>query len=361
VPSALAGAWRHFGEVDFILYPGDLADRPWRREDWCAPLASLAPAPIAATPTRGFFPSFQGWARGEEDTPAGAPYLQSAPLYAMPGNHEVYGAGGFHGLAPRSADPDGWSIDVFQRLFLPWTRTARPYYAVRHGNVALIALFVARAWRPGGADNPLGAIYREAEPGSPAAWHHGCFTFESIAPGSRQYNWLLRALAKPDFQSAALRIVALHHPIFTCGHDARPRFIEPVAQTTLDPMGVSERTYAYPEEEELLERYLVPLFEQNGVQLVVNGHSHVYGRYVRRGIQYLETSNLGNTYGWDARHKPNAQLECQHHSNAESYLTLVSTEGDTPIGVSICAQDGWTIDRFTFAQTPAQADDRNIS
>lgn len=56
--------------------------------------------------------------------------------------------------------------------------------------------------------------------------------------------------------------------------------------------------YEYPKEDDHLIRDLEPLLEDAGVDLVFNGHSHVWNRFEGpTGIDYLETSNVGNTYG----------------------------------------------------------------
>lgn len=347
--SALSGFPRHAGPLDFILYPGDLADRPYVPEDWWSPLRLRDGQLLPEGTARGFFPTFQGLARLEPDgPPTGAPLLQHLPLYPLPGNHEVSGANGFRGLKPLSVDRSGWNAAAYDALFGPALIEpgTRRYYAFRHGNVACIMLFVSRAWRPGDPRDPDAAIYREPHPDQPELWLHGCFHFESIAPGSAQYSWLVRQLDSPAFRSASLRVVALHHPIFTAGHDHWPRFIEPAPQEERCGDRVIERRYGYPPENELLEQHLVPLFERAGVQLVVNGHSHVYSRYEYHGITYVESSNLGNTYGWREGVRTSAALQRALTSNAESYVTVIETHGGRPHGLTVCAQDGREVDRF---------------
>ncbi|GAI54662.1 unnamed protein product, partial [marine sediment metagenome] len=42
-----------------------------------------------------------------------------------------------------------------------------------------------------------------------------------------------------------------------------------------------------------VQQHLVPLFEENGVDMVFNGHSHVYERYLHNGIYYIVTGGGG--------------------------------------------------------------------
>jgi hypothetical protein len=56
--------------------------------------------------------------------------------------------------------------------------------------------------------------------------------------------------------------------------------------------------YEYLKGADYIIRDVVPLLEAAGVQLVLYGHSHLWNRFVNpKGIHFLETSNVGNTYG----------------------------------------------------------------
>ncbi len=87
------------------------------------------------------------------------------------------------------------------------------------------------------------------------------------SPGSTQYTWLEEELQSPECTSADWQIVYFHHPPYTAtsGHS--------------DDMNV--------------QTYLVPLFEQYGVDMVFNGHSHAYERYFHNGIYYIVTGGGG--------------------------------------------------------------------
>jgi len=61
---------------------------------------------------------------------------------------------------------------------------------------------------------------------------------------------------------------------------------------------LSQILYDYPKEDDDLINDLVPLLQQAGTDLVLNGHSHIWNRFRDQcGMNYLETSNVGNSYG----------------------------------------------------------------
>jgi hypothetical protein len=56
--------------------------------------------------------------------------------------------------------------------------------------------------------------------------------------------------------------------------------------------------YEYPIEDDYIIRDVVPLLEKADVQLVFYGHSHLWNRFISpSGMHFLETSNVGNSYG----------------------------------------------------------------
>ncbi|MGB7412801.1 MAG: hypothetical protein WA902_01195, partial [Thermosynechococcaceae cyanobacterium] len=56
--------------------------------------------------------------------------------------------------------------------------------------------------------------------------------------------------------------------------------------------------YKYPKSVDYLVRDVLPLLEKAGVQLAIYGHCHLWNRFVSTaGTHYLETSNVGNSYG----------------------------------------------------------------
>ncbi|NJO67005.1 MAG: metallophosphoesterase, partial [Leptolyngbyaceae cyanobacterium RM1_405_57] len=133
----------------------------------------------------------------------------------------------------------------------------------------------------------------------PARWGYGQHIFEAIAPGSPQYTWLEAELNSPEFQQARYKIVMFHHPPHSLGDNVVPAYTDPVQAIDRDAEGrIQAVRYEYPKQADYLIRDVMPLLEQAGVQLVFYGHSHLWNRFVNAsGMNFLESSNVGNTYG----------------------------------------------------------------
>ncbi len=92
----------------------------------------------------------------------------------------------------------------------------------------------------------------------------GLFLVDSTGLGDAQLRWLDAALAASD---APWTVVAMHHPAYSCGG-------------YLGDAGVRQR--------------LVPIFERNGVDLVLAGHDHNYQRFAaRHGVTYVSHGGGG--------------------------------------------------------------------
>ncbi len=88
-----------------------------------------------------------------------------------------------------------------------------------------------------------------------------------FGPESEQYRWADQALGS---STARWKIVLMHHPPFACAVDRKP--------------GNSAAI-----------KHLVPLFERHGVNLVLLGHDHLYGRSAKiNGVTYLISGGGGS-------------------------------------------------------------------
>ncbi|MBD1873101.1 metallophosphoesterase [Nodosilinea sp. FACHB-131] len=335
------------GQVDAVFFAGDLVNVPDRASEWFDDSRGV-----------GFFPCLQGNTRynlernGRTVTYQGGEIIQHAPLFPILGNHEVMGrftpaaplGEQFNQAIPRSAavelyeantelfNPAGdsalrdqWIVDnsfnsdTYEALFsLPVTpvpnrdrsETTSRYYATTFGDVRLVSLYVTQIWRPYNLDATVRGRYqeREADLGTPQNWGHGQHIFEPIEQGSLQYQWLEQELASEAFRQAKYKVVMLHHPPHTLGDNIVPAFTNPVRRYDRDSAGrLTAVRYEYPRADDYIARDLVPLLEQAGVDLVFYGHSHLWNRFVSpQGTHYLETSNVGNSYGafWQDQSRP---------------------------------------------------------
>ncbi|MBE9112284.1 metallophosphoesterase family protein [Nodosilinea sp. LEGE 07298] len=326
------------GRVDAVFFAGDLVNIPDRASEWFDDSRGC-----------GFFPCLQGNTsyalerNGRTVNYRGGEIIQHAPLFPSLGNHEVMGRFAataplgeqFNQPVPRSVavglyeanadlfNPSGdpslrrqWIIDnsfnsdTYEALFsLPVTQVPNPdrsettsrYYAITLGDIRLVSLYVTQIWRPFNLSATTRGRYqeREADLSTPQNWGHGQHIFEPIERGSLQYQWLEQELASDAFRQARYKVVMMHHPPHTLGDNIVPAFTNPVRRYDRD--GADRLTavrYEYPRADDHIARDLVPLLEQAGVDLVFYGHSHLWNRFVSpQGTHYLETSNVGNSYG----------------------------------------------------------------
>lgn len=320
---------RELGPIAAVFFAGDLVNIPDRASEWF-------------DDTRGsaFFPVLQGNG-GRAGTDGivyrGADVIQHAPIFPAIGNHEVQGriAGhtslnaSFNNAVPvevaeaeyakvaARVNPTGsptvkaaWIEDnsfssrTYEEIFsLPGNER---WYAVTVGDVRLVTLYSTRIWRGTAAQPEPGArtaVSRYQESAgvldTPLEQGHGEFIFEDIGVGSPQYRWLEREVASREFRSAKYRIVMLHEGPQGLGDNVMAHFAHPVRTEERDADGtlVGIR-YDYPEQGNVALHDLQPLLEQAGVDLVYNGHSHLWNRFTAAsGTHFLEASNTGNSYG----------------------------------------------------------------
>lgn len=315
------------GKVDAIFMAGDLVNIPDRASEWFDDNRGGA-----------FFPCLQGRAnyqlekKGIKTIYKGAALIQYAPLFPATGNHEVMGRFSseiglneqFNDPFPRIAAkaiyqkkfqkvksksnvkiPEDWlknnSFNTYTYNEIFTQPQGKNYYAITFGDIRLVVLYITNIWRTPNLDAEARGRYREREVdlNNPEKWGYGQHIFEPIAKGSSQYQWLQAELNSPQFKQAKYKIVMFHHPPHTLGDNIVPAYTNPIQQIERDGKGkVKSVNYRYPKSEDYIIRDVIPLLEKSKVQLVFYGHSHLWNRFQSvKGTQFLEASNVGNTYG----------------------------------------------------------------
>jgi 3',5'-cyclic AMP phosphodiesterase CpdA len=142
------------------------------------------------------------------------------------------------------------------------------------------------------------------------SWKQGELQFvmlDSNTLDSAQMTWARRTLKRSS--GASWTVVVLHHPVHSggAGHGSTPG----------------------------LDAKLAPMFETNGVDLVLQGHDHVYSRGRTGGVTYVVTGGGGAAlYGCaDPLPRPVKMCASEHHfvelraSRARLVLTAVTPDG----------------------------------
>ncbi|MGC1394730.1 MAG: metallophosphoesterase [Coleofasciculaceae cyanobacterium] len=315
------------GKVDAIFMAGDLVNIPDRASEWFDDNRGGA-----------FFPVLQGRANyqlereGIKTTYKGASLIQYAPLFTATGNHEVMGRFSmesslndqFNDAYPRIAAQaiykknakklnsknnakfrENWltnnsfNTDTYNEIFTQ--PQGKNYYAITFGDIRLVVLYATNIWRTPSLDVEAKGRYRERklDLNNPVKWGYGQHIFEPIAKGSEQYQWLQTELNSSQFKQAKYKIVMFHHPPHTLGDNIVPAYTNPIQRIDRDKKRkINSVSYRYPKANDYLIRDVVPLLEKSGVQMVFYGHSHLWNRFQSaNGTHFLESSNVGNTYG----------------------------------------------------------------
>ncbi len=304
------------GDIDAVFMAGDLINIPDRASEWFDDNRGGA-----------FFPAFQGRANYQIDKDGvktgytGEEIIQEAPLFTAIGNHEVMGRRGksdslgdeYNDAIPRAVAKDlygesslsanSFNTDTYEEIFsLPESKSGgEKYYATTFGDVRLIVLYATNIWRVPSLEPDAKGKYREREADfdNPENRGYGQHIFEPIDKVSPQYNWLVEELNSPEFKQAKYKVVMFHHPVHSLGENIVPAYTNPVETIEKDDSGkITNISYEYPLEQDYLIRDIVPLLEKNNVQLVYYGHSHLWNRFrSESGTNFLESSNVGNSYG----------------------------------------------------------------
>ncbi|MFQ3596511.1 MAG: hypothetical protein SNJ63_10415 [Sphingomonadaceae bacterium] len=210
---------------------------------------------------------------------------------------------------------------------LPEGPEGKAYWAQRYGDIFLISLDANRIWRTWNANqrgkftenfnNAAGRLFD-----NPSDWGFGDFTFRPFGRGSRQYEWLQQVLASEACRSARFRIVLTHQTPFGLGDNAVP--VQAMQRVTVEltdggligPFPASEWPqrwleleprlragqvryvrYEYPLADDIWRNDIEPLLLAAGVHLVHCGHSHLWNRSRVGNLHYIETANVGNSFG----------------------------------------------------------------
>ena len=328
------------GKVDLVLFAGDLVNVADRASEWFDDACGGS-----------FFPALQGRAcyelekNGIKTRYKGGAIIQNTPMYTAIGNHEVMGRFSTHDSLgeqfnntqphdvaeerynaktnyvtdefgnPPTFNPTGdsairkawikdhsFNTDTYEELFsLPKSTTgSKTYYAVSFGDVRLVVLYITNVWRTPSLAADAKGKYRErdADFNQPDGFGWGQHLFEPIDKGSPQYNWLEQELKSSAFQQAKYKVVMFHHPPHSLGENVVPAYTDPRHFVTSDAGRVTSMRHEYPIKNDYIIRDVVPLLEKASVQLVFYGHSHLWNRFISpSGMHFLETSNVGNSYG----------------------------------------------------------------
>jgi hypothetical protein len=215
----------------------------------------------------------------------------------VPGNHETYTPlmRGYRRYFGALAEPKGW-----------WYPNQGLYYSYDLGGWHFIALnsqlCKGTTWDPGtGHDAPITRNIAEQA--------NGC------APGSAEYEWLMRDLAMHPNSAYPCTVAYYHHPIFAW--------------------------WPYkPTAENLRIQPLWRALDDAGVDLVLNGHFHNYQRWVPQdaygianpdGMTEIIAGTGGDTFENDfptSRQQPANLAAYQGHSFGVLQLTLHPTSYD---------------------------------
>jgi len=146
-----------------------------------------------------------------------------------------------------------------------------------------------------------------------------CFT-DDPAQTDSQLPWLREQLAV----QAQWKIVMFHHAVYSKGFFNSP----------LSPK----------KEYQDLQREYVPLFESAGVDLVLNGHTHIYEHSVHNNIHYLVAGPAGGLMGFYATSNPYSVF-----SALERTVTYFDVSSHQILAKTLNIE-GQQIDTFTLAK-----------
>jgi hypothetical protein len=231
-------------------------------------------------------------------------------------------------LRERWIEDNSFEFTTYREMWsLPEGPQGKNYWAQRYGDVFIISLNANRIWRTWNA-NQRGKFTEQVPAGSSQVtqntdmWGFGDFTFMPFGRGSRQYQWLEQVLRSDAARTARYRIVMSHQTMAGLGDNGVPVQAEqrvtvertdgtligpfpasqwptrwPEVQAAIAANLVKYVRYEYPIAEDTWRNDIEPLLIDHNVNLVHTGHSHLWNRTRTGALNYLETSNVGNSFG----------------------------------------------------------------
>lgn len=140
-----------------------------------------------------------------------------------------------------------------------------------------------------------------------------------------QLRWLTKALQR---SSARWKVVAMHHPIYT-------------------PERCSIRSWFCRGEDEVLRAELEPILLEHGVDVVFQGHQHLYARLrPQRGIRYFVTGAGGKKPN---RFQPDEQTVWRKDRGAFNHFVYVRATQDQ-FGYCVIDATGRLLDGGSFSR-----------
>lgn len=310
------------GNVDAVFVNGDIVDVIDRSYDWFYA-------------DNAFLRVMTGTANDKVASKKyyGAPILQQAPIYTAMGNHDYMGvydnnkdlAYQFNNPRPQDAAEREWEAlgkeddlsesyqeeksdyienHSFNRItynemfgLINGDNNEESYYSTKIGDVVLITLDVNRVWRL--ANIGLAGKYSEIPGMGEKTYGYGEFIFERVDDESEQIEFLKNELSSNEYKNSKYKIAMFHHEAHSLGGNQIPAFTDPVAKEAVSPItGQKMVIYDYPIDKDYIVNVIEPLLEDGGVDLLFEAHSHVWNRFkTKKGMNVLETSNVGNCYG----------------------------------------------------------------
>ena len=160
-----------------------------------------------------------------------------------------------------------------------------------------------------------------------------CTYSPSLDPDSKQYKWLESELAKDDY-GHPWKIVYMHAPPYDAAGGS----------------GCNMRQ---------IRDQLIPLFKKYGVDLVLTGHEHYYGRVtkptpsdlyeIKEGITYMVLGGGGATLANKANFCCPGDMDVA--DNTKYHFAYYEIDGDV-MTVHVIDKDGHAFDTFTIDRTP---------